>query len=247
MGLVLTSLAVILNFIAAEIFWFQAPLLAWGLIVFFEGAQQKLTSQKAIKEGKNRLAIYDSANKKLARVKNDLAINFAKIHKELENDIWKIRVFEKNTEYRRYLVAGTAGILVGSVYLIPYGVKVIVYTSVAAIVGRATWFMLPYASIREGLADVFHGAPIPEAMAADEIDEDLDGDEGEVRAFGYKTDNGSEQPVPTKQPWLSSDPNATVTITPSEQLAPDELQPKQSPFEQPVSQQQPAPSSTLGD
>ena len=202
MGLVLTSLAVILNFIAAEIFWFQAPLLAWGLIVFFEGAQQKLTSQKAIKEGKNRLAIYESANKKLVRVKNDLAINFAKIHKEFEADIWKIRVFEKNTEYRRYLVAGTAGVLVGSVYLIPYGVKAIVYTSVAAIVGRATWFMLPYGAIREGLADVFHGAPIPEAMAADEIDKDkdlddkdLDGDEDQIGEESGLTGIGSRASV----------------------------------------------------
>ncbi|MEA3273468.1 MAG: hypothetical protein U9Q72_02660, partial [Patescibacteria group bacterium] len=173
MGLVLGFIAVLLNFTASATFWFQAPLLGWGLIIFFEGAQQKLTSQKAIKEGKNRLAIYQLANKKLAKVKKDLAISLAKIHQDLEADIWDIRVFEKKTEYRRYLVAGSAGALIGSVYLIPYGLKAIIYTTVAAVVGRATWFILPYDAIKEGFASMFHGAPIPEAMASTRAENEM--------------------------------------------------------------------------
>jgi len=179
MGLGLMVIAIAIKFLSSEIFWFQASILGWGLIIFLEGAQQKLTSQKAIKEGMNRLAIYKKANKKLTKLRGDLASSLAKIHSELETDIQKIRIFEKKTEYRRYLVAGVGGALIGSIYLVPFGIKAFIYTSVAAIVGRATWFMLPYEAIREGLADVFHQAPIPEAMAAGKIDADADENYGE--------------------------------------------------------------------
>ncbi|MEA3273003.1 MAG: hypothetical protein U9Q72_00165, partial [Patescibacteria group bacterium] len=41
------------------------------------------------------------------------------------------------------------------------------------VVGRATWFILPYDAIKEGFASMFHGAPIPEAMASTRAENEM--------------------------------------------------------------------------
>jgi len=169
MGLVLGVLAVLLNFFSSiEIYWLQLPLLGWGIIIFLEGAQQKMTRSKASKKGINRPVAYARAERRISRIRSDLASSLAKIHIELEAAIWKIRVFEKKTEYRRYIVAGLGGAFIGSFYLIPYGIKTVIFSSTMAVLSRGIWFLLPYGAIRGGLGDLFQKGPATNVAAAAE-------------------------------------------------------------------------------
>ncbi|MEA3273070.1 MAG: hypothetical protein U9Q72_00520, partial [Patescibacteria group bacterium] len=186
MGLMLSIMAVILSFVSAvEIHWLQVPLLGWGIIIFLEGAQQKMSRSKAAKKGMNRPVAYKRAERRLSRIKSNLVENLAKIHMELEANIWQIRVFEKKTEYRRYIIAGIGGGLIGSIYLMPYGVTAVVVNSTVTVLSRGIWFLLPYGAIRGGLSSLFSKSAPQVAAAAEavkmeqaEVQKDVNAGEG---------------------------------------------------------------------
>ncbi|MBU2025958.1 MAG: hypothetical protein ABIC19_02850 [Patescibacteria group bacterium] len=153
--------------------WLQIPVLAWGVMLLIEGIQQKSTQRKAAKKGLNREKIFQLAKRRLPQNTRSLSQDLARIHRKLEQDIWKLRVYEKRTEYRRYLIAAFSGIATTAFFFIPYGLKTAIITTVSAIFSRLAWFLLPYGAIQNSITGIFK----PKTAQASESEE-IDAGEG---------------------------------------------------------------------
>lgn len=165
MGMVFSLSAILLGFVSfVNLNWLRIAVLASGIIVFLEGLQQKLTRRNAVSKGMNRASVYASAKKRLPKTTRGLTQNLHQFHARLEKEIWNLRVYEKRVELRRYLVAGIGGALVGSIYLLPYGVKSFLMASATALISRVLWFVLPYGAVNSAMS--FKGGVL-EAQAAE--------------------------------------------------------------------------------
>ncbi|MBU2025134.1 MAG: hypothetical protein ABIC19_02420 [Patescibacteria group bacterium] len=135
--------------------WLEIPIFAWGIMILMEGFQQKITQGKATRKGMNRLALLESARRRLPEKAANLCSNLNLLHQYMEENIWNLRVFEKRIEYRRYLIAALAGIFTAALFFIPYGVKIALVSIVSSVFSRFIWFLLPYGAIRNGIVGIF--------------------------------------------------------------------------------------------
>ena len=165
LGLFLVFLTLIMEFIE---FWdlnrIQMIVLAWGIMMFIEGAMQKIYRRKSVRNGKNRINAYQSAKKlldiRIEKTKSFLA-EMVTIHRKLEDDIADIREYEKRFEVKRYFFAFTIGALLGSVFLLPIGVKTVIASTASSIGTRLLWFILPSSALASagGLGGIFGSGP----------------------------------------------------------------------------------------
>ncbi|MBD3244796.1 MAG: hypothetical protein GF335_02270 [Candidatus Moranbacteria bacterium] len=182
-------------------FWLKIFVIAGGIMIFSEGAIQRLTQHRAEKKGLNRYKAFLKARRRIPRTTENLSKILNKIHQDLEQEIWKIRIYEKKTEFSRYLIAFIIGFIIISLPLIPYGAQTSIASAISAVFSRMIWFLIPYGSIRAGIFEIFK---VPQVKANELIE--LNAGEG----------SESFDPVLTK----AMESSARSVVTPFSKISP---------------------------
>lgn len=135
--------------IATDYVPLQFVFISFGLMLFLEGLQQDVSIWEAVNLGLTRGQIYRAAERRISAEEPEAVANQLKqIHLDLETQIWRIRQFEKRSEYSRYLIASLGGALIGFFLAYLQG-PILAFDSLAlAILSRFFWFILPFGIIQ---------------------------------------------------------------------------------------------------
>jgi len=135
--------------IASDFVPLQFMFLSFGLMLFLEGLQQDVSIWEAVNLGLTRGQVFRSAERRIsAEEPKAAAAQMKQVHVDLEAQIWKIRQYDKRSEYSRYMIASLGGALIGF-FLAAFQGPALAFDSLAlAVASRIFWFILPFGIIQ---------------------------------------------------------------------------------------------------
>ena len=118
-----------------ETIFFQAVAVALGAMFALEGLWQEMSLRREMKLGITRSQIFRKAERRLGDEIRGLSEKLKRMYVSLEQEIWRVRQFEKRAELAQYFIAILGGVIAGALFVFPEGKKIMAEVAIVSLFG----------------------------------------------------------------------------------------------------------------